>query len=172
MNSQEQAITALLDSLLFRMDEKTEMVLKCLDMLTEEELWNRPNKASNSMGNLLLHLCGNITQYIISALGQKEDIRKRDLEFSVQGGITKSELTEKLLAVLEEAKRVMKSLDTEQWLSEYSVQGFSLTGIGIAVHAVEHYAYHTGQIAFWTKQIKARDLGFYAGTDLNAKNES
>lgn len=171
MKTQEDTITALLDSLLFRMDEKTAMILKCLDMLTEEELWRRPNEVSNSAGNLILHLCGNITQYAISALGGIEDMRKRDLEFSTLGGFSKEELIKKLNSVLNEAKTVMLSRSQEEWLSAYKVQGFTLSGIGIAVHVVEHYAYHTGQLAFWTKQLKEQDLGFYSGTDLNAKNE-
>ncbi len=153
------------------MDEKTEMILKCLDMLSEEEIWQRPNEASNSAGNLILHLCGNITQYAISALGEKEDIRERDLEFSTLGGVTKQELITKLSAVLKQAREVMLSRTQEQWLSKYKVQGFLLSGIGIAVHVVEHYAYHTGQLAFWTKQLRGKDLGFYSGTDLNTKNE-
>ena len=51
-----------------------------------------------------------------------------------------------------------------------SVQGFQLSGIGIVVHVVEHYSYHTGQISFWTKQLKNKDLRFYAGLDLNVQN--
>lgn len=171
MNSQQDSVKEIVESLLFRMDEKTGMVLKCLDMLSEEELWHRPNKASNSAGNLILHLCGNITQYAIAALGGKEDLRQRDLEFATKGGLSKQELADKLSGVLKEARAVILSRTQQQWLSEYRVQGFLLSGIGIAVHVVEHYAYHTGQLAFWTKQLKEKDLGFYSGTDLNVKNE-
>ena len=171
MSAPKDSIDEILESLLYRMDEKTEMILKCLDMLTEKEIWKRPNEVSNSAGNLILHLCGNITQYAISALGQRKDIRERDLEFSAQGGVSKEELIDKLSTVLKEAREVMLSCTEEQWLSDYKVQGFTLSGIGIAVHVVEHYAYHTGQLAFWTKQIKGKDLGFYSGADLNAKNE-
>ena len=171
MNLQEDSIREIVESLLFRMDEKTGMVLKCLDMLSEEEVWQRPNEASNSAGNLMLHLCGNITQYAIAALGHNEDVRERDLEFSTQGGPSKQQLIDKLGAVLAEARQIMLSRSAQQWLAEYRVQGFLLSGIGIAVHVVEHYAYHTGQLAFWTKQLKGKDLGFYSGTDLNVKNE-
>ncbi|MCX2719553.1 DinB family protein [Lentiprolixibacter aurantiacus] len=171
MSKDQDSIAVILESLLFRMDEKTAMILKCLDMLTEDELWVRPNEASNSAGNLILHLCGNITQYAISALGRKEDIRERDLEFSTRGGYSKQQLTNKFSKVLKEAREVILSRTREEWLSEYKVQGFVLSGIGIAVHVVEHYAYHTGQLAFWTKQLKEVDLGFYSGTNLNTKND-
>src|SRR6476659_5112427 len=76
--------------------KSTPKIVKCLDQLTEEQIWVRPNKASNSIGNILLHLCGNIRQYVISALGQQEDVRERDLEFSTLGGLNKSELLLKL----------------------------------------------------------------------------
>ncbi|MBT8311525.1 MAG: DUF1572 domain-containing protein [Eudoraea sp.] len=171
MSMENKAIQAFTESLIFRLDEKTEMIAKCLHQLSEEELWQRPNQASNSVGNLLLHLCGNIRQYMISGLGKQDDIRERDLEFNISGGYTKAALFEKLDGVLEETKAVVNALDNEAWLSEYQVQGFKLSGIGIALHVVEHYAYHTGQIAFWTKLLKAEDLGFYEGMDLNTKND-
>ena len=171
MSRENIAIQAFADSLIFRLDEKTEMISKCLHQLSEEELWKRPNEVSNSVGNLMLHLCGNIRQYIISGLGNRDDIRERDVEFSISGGYTKAVLLEKLHGILEESKGVLRTLDNEAWLTDYQVQGFTLSGIGIALHVVEHYAYHTGQIAFWTKLLKAKDLGFYEGMDLNIKND-
>ena len=171
MSQAYNAIKALRESLIFRMDEKTEMIAKCMHQLKEEELWKKPNEVSNSVGNLILHLCGNITQYIISGLGNGEDLRERDLEFSISGGYTREELMKKLKDVLEEAKGIIRASDEQTWLSDYQVQGFQLSGVGLAIHAVEHYAYHTGQIALWTKLLKEQDLGFYKGTDLNIKNE-
>ena len=171
MNTENKAIAALVESLIYRTDEKTEMNLKCLELLSEEELWLKPNAASNSVGNLLLHLCGNISQYIISGLGQQADTRKRELEFSTKGGYSKKELLDRFQQVLEQAKTILRETDSEAWLKTYRIQGFELTGVGIAVHAVEHYAYHTGQIAFWTKMLKEQDLGFYDGINLDAKNE-
>ena len=171
MSQENIAIQEFVESLIFRMDEKTEMIAKCLHQLSEDELWKRPNEVSNSVGNLLLHLCGNIRQYIISGLGNQEDVRERDLEFSSSGGYNKEALWKKLDLVLEEAKSVIQAADESTWLSHYQVQGYKLTGVGIALHVVEHYAYHTGQIAFWTKILRSKDLGFYEGTDLNIKND-
>jgi len=156
---------------IYRMHENTPRISKCLDQLTEEEVWQRPNQASNSMGNLVLHLCGNIRQYIVSGLGQQPDIRTRDAEFAALGGISKKELLEKLSSTIREAVAVMRAADEKSLLTTRSVQAYQLTGIGMIIHVVEHYSYHTGQIAFWTKQLRNQDLGFYAGVDLNAKNE-
>lgn len=171
MRQENIAIQALVESLIFRLDEKTEMITKCLHQLSEEELWQKPNQVSNSVGNLMLHLCGNIRQYIISGLGNQQDTRERDLEFSISGGFDKAALLKKLHMVLEEAKSVLRTMDDQAWLADYQVQGFQLSGVGIALHVVEHYAYHTGQIALWTKLLKAQDLGFYEDTDLNIKND-
>jgi len=155
---------------LYRIDESTRMNRISVAQLSEEELWKRPNESLNSIGNLILHLCGNITQYVISSLGENEDKRDRDLEFSAKEIYSKEELVEKLTETVEIAKRIINDASVEQLVRKRKVQGFYFSGIGVVLHAVEHYSYHTGQIAFYTKQLKNQDLGFYKGTDLNLKN--
>jgi len=152
------------------MNEYLVKIEKCLDELDEKDIWLRPNKSSNSIGNLVLHLCGNITQYIMSGLGNEKDLRERDEEFNAMGGIPKSELYNKLHIVVKEANEEIRNLDLDALQTIRSVQGFSLSGIGIVFHVVEHFSYHTGQIAFWTKMLKDIDLGFYSDLDLNQKN--
>ncbi|MFN0033813.1 MAG: DinB family protein [Saprospiraceae bacterium] len=152
------------------MEMNTPRIEKCLAELTEEELWQRPNPQSNSVGNLLLHLCGNITQYILCSLGGQPDHRVRDAEFAAEGGFTKTALLEKLRATVSQATQIVRSASREEMLRERTVQGFQMSGIGIAVHVCEHYSYHTGQIAFWVKILRSKDLGFYAGQNLNAMN--
>jgi uncharacterized damage-inducible protein DinB len=159
-------------SAIFRMEENLRMVKKSLAFLDEADLWKRPNEASNSIGNILLHLCGNIAQYILSGLGETEDIRLRDAEFASEGGYSKADLTKKLEELLLEVKGVIRGLEESQLTGRYQVQGFDLTGAGILLHVVEHFSYHTGQIAFWVKILSNRDLDFYAGFDLNKKNKS
>jgi len=83
-----------------RSEENTPKIQKCLHELTEDEIWQRPNPSSNSVGNIILHLCGNITQYILSSLGKIEDKRERDKEFSTKGGLNKKELFDKLHSTL------------------------------------------------------------------------
>ncbi|MGH2563977.1 MAG: DinB family protein, partial [Ginsengibacter sp.] len=131
-----------------------------------------PNEHSNSIGNIILHLCGNIRQYAISSLGKVEDVRKRAKEFSAKEGFNKKELLTKLKNTVDEAINVIENLDEPALIKSYSVQGFDLSGIGIIVHVTEHYSYHTGQIAFWIKLLKNKDLGFYAGIDLNIQNKN
>jgi len=159
------------DQSIHRIDENTRRLKSCLDELDESETWKRPNENSNSIGNLILHLCGNIRQYAISSLGSIPDARDRDKEFSADAGYSKPELFDRLISTLEQAKGVMQNVSTPELLRKRKVQGYTYSGIGIIVHVTEHYSYHTGQIIFWTKLLKNKDLGFYAGVDLNVKNE-
>ena len=154
-----------------RIDENTQKLATCMQELNESEIWKRPNLHSNSVGNIILHLCGNIHQYAISSLGNSKDVRERDKEFSADGGNSGPELFKKLTDTIEQAKNVIQSTTEEELLRERKVQGYTHSGIGIILHVTEHYSYHTGQIIFWTKLLKDKDLGFYAGIDLNVKNE-
>ena len=169
MNTPE--IQEIKDQIILRMEENTPRIEKCLAELTEAEVWQRPKPASNSIGNLILHLCGNITQYAISSLGNRPDARDRDAEFAAEGGFSKAELFEKLTWTVREAAETIRRASREELLRVRTVQGFQMSGIGIIVHICEHYSYHTGQIAFWTKLLKNKDLRFYAGMDLTVKNE-
>ncbi len=155
-----------------RILESLERVKKCFHELGEEEIWHRPNESSNSIGNLILHLSGNIGQYIVSGLGDNPDARNRDAEFSAEGGTTKEELIRLLSDTVAKAAKIIGNQDEKQLVKIRSVQGFTLSGIGIIIHVTEHFSYHTGQIAFWTKLLKNKDLGFYAGVNLNARNSS
>jgi len=162
--------TEFINNAIFRMNENTPRIKKCFVELTEKEIWERPNPSSNSIGNLVLHICGNITQYIISGLGGAADNRQRDAEFTTSGGFSKSELLDDLTKTVNKANNIMLKLTRKDLQLVRSVQGFELSGMGITMHVVEHYSYHTGQIAFYTKLLKEKDLGFYANLDLNVKN--
>jgi uncharacterized damage-inducible protein DinB len=151
-------------------DENTSKIKACMMQLNEKDIWFRHNEHVNSVGNIILHLCGNIRQWIISSLGRAPDIRERDLEFSTAGGFTKEELTTRWQDTMQEAVTVITDASPENLLRNRVVQGSAHSGIGIIIHVTEHYSYHTGQIIFLTKLYKNIDMGFYAGTDLNKHN--
>lgn len=153
-----------------RLRENTPKIGKCLDEMSDADVWQRPNPSCNSVGTIIVHLCGNITQYIISSLGGTEDRRERDKEFATRGGLTKTELFNKLNATVEQAVGIIENIQPGDMLTKKSVQGFDLSAIGIVIHVVEHYSYHTGQIIYWTKMLKDKDLEFYKNIDLNRKN--
>lgn len=152
--------------IMLRMNENTPRIIRCLNELSEEEVWQRPNTSSNSIGNLILHLCGNIRQYAIASLGSLPDERQRSLEFTATGGFDKRSLIESLSSTVEEACATIHAATEEELMRVRKVQAFEMSGIGIMVHVAEHYSYHTGQIAFFTKLLKDRDLGFYQDVAL------
>lgn len=160
----------LIENACFRLDESLRMIGKSFEVLSDEDIWMRPNRASNSIGNLMLHLKGNITQYAIAGLSGLEDKRDRIGEFTAASGYGKDELLQMLANTIEQAKTSIRNCSPEALLKIREVQGFRLSGSGIIIHVVEHLSYHTGQIAFWTKILKDKDLGFYEGKDLNIKN--
>lgn len=170
MNIVQSITDDFIDQAIYRLEENTPKIEKCLDELTEEEVWKKPNASSNSIGNIILHLCGNITQYILSSLGNVEDRRERDKEFTAWGGLNKKELFHQLKSTVDQAAVIIQNVSQNELLRKRSVQAYELSAIGIILHVVEHYSYHTGQIIFWTKLLKDRDLGFYANVDLNKKN--
>tara|TARA_X000001036_G_scaffold35427_1_gene28786 strand:- start:631 stop:1137 length:507 start_codon:yes stop_codon:yes gene_type:complete len=145
-------------------------VNKCLNSLDESAVWHRPNEASNAIGNQVLHICGNIHQYVISSLGNQKDIRNRALEFSKRKGYSKKELINLINQKIVDAIKVIASLDEKTLLRIRPVQTYSFSGIQVLIHATEHFSYHTGQIVFWTKYLTNKDLGFYANQNLNRKD--
>ena len=155
----------------YRMDESVRMIEIAMEKFDETQVWQRPNSSLNSLGNLILHLCGNMTQYGIDSLKDQADRRDRDAEFDQEDGMTKAELLQQLRETVAEVKATFSNTDTERLLAHRKVQGFDFSGIGNIIHVVEHFSYHTGQIAFWIKQLKDTPLGFYDGQELNTKNE-
>ncbi|MEH6407607.1 MAG: DinB family protein [Leeuwenhoekiella sp.] len=164
-------ITAFKESALYRIDESTRMITLALNEVDEEQVWLKPNAKSNSIGNIILHLCGNIGQYAVSSLGNLPDTRERNIEFAVLEGLSKEELLQKLLKTVEKAKEIIQNLPAEEFIRKRQVQAYEFSGIGVIMHVVEHYSYHTGQIAFWVKLLTEQDLGFYNGIDLTKKNQ-
>lgn len=164
------AINELKEQCILRMRESMERIEKCLAQISEAEVWQRPNSQLSSIGNLVLHLCGNIRQYAIASLGNVPDSRERQKEFDAVGGYSRKELTDKIVTTINEAIAAITNAGDEAMMQERIVQGFSMTGIGICVHVTEHLSYHTGQIAMHTKLLREQDLGFYAGMNLDVTN--
>lgn len=151
-------------------EESMPRLRKCFAQLTEEEIWRRPNAEVVSMGNLALHLCGNVRQYILCGLGGAPDDRERDREFAETGPIPAAELLARLERVMADVDSVLDRLDPASLLEVRRVQGFAESALSILVHVVEHFSYHVGQMTYFVKSTKAVGLGYYAGIDLNAKN--
>ncbi len=141
---------------------------KSISFLSEDEVWYRPNDQSNSAGHLILHLCGNVTQWIGSGIGKEADHRKRSLEFTTTDRISKAELVSRLYDLRFITDRALATMTDQDMLTEErTVQGYDETVLSIIIHVIEHFSYHTGQIAWIAKYLKDVDLGFYSDIDLN-----
>jgi uncharacterized damage-inducible protein DinB len=135
---------------------------ECVAPLSEEQIWWRPNDASNSVGNLLLHLNGNVGQWLVASFNKADDRRDRPAEFAAKEGATAAELLARLGATLEAAAQVLDRLTVEELLAEYEIQGYeNIRGLEAVYQVVEHFGLHYGQIVYITKLLTQKDLGFY-----------
>lgn len=154
------------DNACFRIDESLRMIEISLERIDEATLWKKPNSSLSSIGNLLLHVSGNMQQYVLSGIGNQKDTRDRNSEFNTTGTYTKKELITRLRSTLDLAKKEIAKTSENDYLKIRSIQGFKMSGIGAVLHAVEHLSYHTGKIVFWVKLLRDQDLGFYKDIDL------
>ncbi len=143
------------------MQEYLPWLRTCLVKLSDEDIGWRPNEKSNSVGNLILHLCGNIRQWVIHGVGGAADERNRPAEFAARESFSKAELLQKLEATLTEVDAVLANLPLEKLFEPRMIQGFNVTVLGAIFHVVEHFSYHTGQIICLTKIRTGEDLKFW-----------
>lgn len=143
---------------------------KCLGELSDAEIWHRPNENVVSIGNLILHLCGNMRQWIITGIGGAPDIRERAKEFSEKGPLPRADLIQRLDSTLREACDVIRNADPVKLAQPRVVQGETTTGVSVILHVTEHFSYHTGQISLHTKLMKNIDLGYFKDRDLNVRS--
>ena len=149
------------DSIHYLAKDYLPKIQRCLTQLSEEDLWWRPNESSNSVGNLVLHLSGNLRQWIVSGVGDEEDIRERQKEFDERGPLPKVHVAERLANVVHEACDTLRALNPETLLDTRTIQGNEVTKLQGIYHAVEHFSTHTGQIIYITKMRNGKDLTFY-----------
>lgn len=134
----------------------------CLSRLSDEQIWIRGGDNQNAAGNLVLHLAGNLRQWIVAGVGGAPDVRDRDAEFSVREGATAGELRALLTAVVHESATTIAAVPAARLAERLHVQGYEVTVLEAIYHVVEHLAQHTGQIIFLTKALTGADLAYYA----------
>jgi uncharacterized damage-inducible protein DinB len=142
-------------------DDFLPKIERCLELLKDEQIWWRPNNESNSIGNLLLHLTGNVRQWIVSGLGDVIDARDRDSEFAQREVISRDELLSRLRRTVQEADATLGGLDPDKLIDDFSIQGCNVSALEAILHVVEHFSMHTGQIILMTKILAGAELSFY-----------
>ena len=141
-----------------KLNQMTEFIDRCLDELTDDQVWHRDSPHENSIGNLILHLAGNIRQWIGHGLAGLPDIRERDAEFAALGNISRTELRDLLRAVITPAINTVAGLPPAKLTYKTPVQGAERTGLEIVYQVVGHLQQHTGQIVSATKRFTGKDL--------------
>jgi uncharacterized damage-inducible protein DinB len=134
----------------------------CVETLTDEQLWWRPNEACNSIGNLLLHLNGNVREWLVVSFNRLEDNRNRPAEFNQRESISSSVLLDQLGATIQQASEILARLTSADLTAPYEIQGYKVSGLEAVYHVVEHFAMHYGQVLYIVKTLSGADLGFYS----------
>jgi DinB superfamily len=133
----------------------------CVEPLTGEQLWWRPNEACNSIGNLVLHLNGNVRQWLVASFNRQQDQRDRPAEFKPAESLPASALLARLDATMQEASEVLSRLTHDDLVAPYEIQGYKVRGLDAVYQVVEHFGLHYGQILYIVKSVSGADLGFY-----------
>jgi uncharacterized damage-inducible protein DinB len=148
-------------SVQFLRGEYLPKIERCLEQLQDEQIWWRANPTSNSIGNLVLHLCGNARQWIVAGVAGKPDQRNRDAEFAQERTVERAQLLLTLRSTLSEVGAVLNNLDPSTLLEPRQIQGCDVDVLEAIFHVTEHFSMHTGQIILLTKLLAQKDLGFY-----------
>lgn len=151
------------------LDTIAKRLFVCLESIDDDKLWVDFSPNLTSPGNLILHLVGNLNQYVLKAIGGKTYIRQREKEFSDKPGISKAILRTLLEKTVKDCIAVITALSEEQLTRVYTVQGFEHSGYSILVHVTEHISHHTGQFTWFCKYLFSADPDYYKGHDLNVQ---
>jgi uncharacterized damage-inducible protein DinB len=139
----------------------------CLERLTDDQIWSRGAAHENSVGNLVLHLCGNARQWIEAGVGGEKDIRERDREFSTRGGWTATDLLSHLKQTVDRSVAVIEGVTAKRLLDEINPQTGPVSVLEAIYQVVGHFQQHSGQIIFATKILTGEDLGLYRPQPLS-----
>ena len=145
-------------------------IASCVERLNEDQLNFRPNANSNSINNQILHLDGNVRQWLISSVLDVKDERERDAEFDSENKRSKQELLEILNKLEVDVRKTYETILVRDLTEKKEVQCYTESLLSIIVHVIEHFNYHHGQITYITKMLLDIDTGYYAGQDLNKVN--
>ena len=142
-------------------DEYRIKLRRTIESLPAEALWWRPNDHSNSVANLLLHLEGNVRQWIVAGVGGSPDTRNRASEFAAREGATKEELLARVEKTLDQADTVLARLNPNRLDERLEVQDRNITVLDAVYQVVQHFALHLGQIILVAKAEVPGAVKFY-----------
>jgi uncharacterized damage-inducible protein DinB len=144
-----------------KLEQMRSRIQDCLGRLTPEQVWTRNSENENAVGNLVLHLCGNVRQWIGSGVAGLPDSRERDAEFEARGSVAPEILSELLKTRIDEAAETIRTVPPARLTEHIVPQGYDVTVLEAIAHVVEHFSHHTGQVILLTKLQTGQDLGYY-----------
>jgi len=143
-----------------RLEASVRKIRHCVDQLSDEQLWWRPAESMNSIANLILHLSGNLRQWIVSGVGGNTDTRNRQVEFSERGPIARDELLDLLDRTVNDSREALNGIMVDDLLRPLRIQGFELTALGAIFDSIPHFGGHTQEIVNLTRQQLGADYRF------------
>jgi uncharacterized damage-inducible protein DinB len=160
-----------LDFSIRKLEQLASRIGDCLGKLREDQIWAREGETQNAVGNLVLHLSGNVRQWIVVGIGGAPDTRDRDSEFAARGGTSGAELAGRLRMTVQEAVRILRQVSASRLKEPLRIQDYEATILEAIYHVVEHFSHHAGQIMYATKLLTGEDLGYYRHLTGSAHKE-
>jgi uncharacterized damage-inducible protein DinB len=155
-----EAARIFLDYSVSKLRQLTGRIEDCLSRLSAEQIWSRGGENENAVGNLVLHLSGNVRQWIVAAVGEQADVRRRDAEFAARG-LPADSLMAELRGAVDQAAAILEALDPARLTEHVHPQNYDVTVLEAVYHVVEHFSGHTGQVIYVTKWLTGQDLAYY-----------
>lgn len=161
MNLDADITTLFLTHSVTKLKKMQEAIALCLSKLSEDQIWQRSSDNENAIGNLILHLCGNMQQWIGSGVGGETDVRVREAEFAAQGEMSKAALLALLQERLADNLVVLEAVTPARLVERITPQGYDVSVLDAIYQVVGHFQQHTGQIIFATKLLTSEDLKIF-----------
>ncbi len=157
-----------------KLNDHLSQIARCVRLLSRDQLWQRPNENSNAVGNLVLHLTGNVRQWIVGGVGGERINRDRQAEFDQREALDGARILNDLERTVQRARNVVMSLSAPRLGEMLKIQGYDVTVLAAVFNIVEHFAFHTGQIISATKAILDVDLSLYdqAGRRVDGRDST
>ncbi len=163
---------AFITTAVARLRQQESRIHDCIRLLSEDQIWARGNENSNSVANLVLHLIGNLGQWVVAGVGGAPDHRDRDSEFQTLAGISREELSARLKARMDQVVDVIEKVPAHRLLEIVTPQGNSLPVMEVITHITEHFYHHGGQIMLLTKLYLNIDLAYFRHLASNNVNHT
>jgi uncharacterized damage-inducible protein DinB len=160
MNNEQDIAKAFAREAIYCMHYGINKIEHCLKQLDDEQVWWRPRDEMNSIGNLLLHVAGNLRQWIVAGVGDVEDTRIRQLEFDERGPLPKEQVLNRLLEVLSQAEATIRNVSAEELLKDKRIQGHDSNKMQAIWHSITHFQGHVQEIIGMTRQQLGADYKF------------